>query len=152
MYSINCKIYVSIEEMIEYAHLCCKDKNKRIKDMAKLVKDVYTYEIKAVYKLGGYNYFNGDKEPRGYRIHFSKCIETIDENGNRWTETNPLDKDSLMFFVKEAKKFSQKQEDRINKWIEDNQEELFRLYFEDRDSIASVIFYHTNRDFKYNIQ
>jgi len=120
--------------------------------MVKTVKDGYTYEIRSLYKLGGINHFNLKKEPRGFRIIFSKFIETVDDNGNVWTESTPMDPDNMVFFVKETKKFSQKQENRINDWIKENQEELFRLYFEDRANLSNVIFYYANKDFKINIK
>jgi len=120
--------------------------------MVKIVKDGYTYEIRSLYKLGGYNCFNGNKEPRGFRIIFSKFIETVSDDGTVWTESMPMDPDNMVFFVKEAKKFSKKQEDRINDWIEENKEELFKLYFDERDSLSSFIFHCANKDFKINIK
>jgi len=120
--------------------------------MVKTVKDGYTYEIRSMYKLGGMNYFNLKKEPRGFRIIFSKYIETVSDDGTVWTESTPMDPDNMVFFVKETKKFSQKQENKLNDWIKENQEELFRLYFEERDSLPTVIFYCADKDFKINIK
>jgi len=108
--------------------------------MAVTTKNDFTYEIKADYEAGGMNYFSGVDKKRGYRVCFNKyTVEYFNDGMSSMKKIVPRDPDNFIVFIKPAKRFSQKQKEKIDDWVEANKDELFRLYFEDRVALMNIL-------------
>ena len=94
-----------------------------------------TMMIELYYSLGGYNYFNGENEPRGYRLSFTHayydgCVK----------ETKPRDNKNFRVFIKEVKRRSSKLEDKLSKEVIKYQDELFDAFSkDDKEEIINII-------------
>ena len=80
-------------------------------------------EIKLDYRHGGWNYWYGVKEKRGYELIFS----LIRKNG-KLKIIAPLDGVNFRILVKEAKRYSSKTIEKLEQVLKQNQQELLEAY------------------------
>jgi len=94
-----------------------------------------TYRFTIFYSKGGYNYFDGNNRPRGYRLYVERFVRDGD-----FSKVLAYDPENMMIFIEEAKRFSQKKEDKLNEILDKYEEELVELYFSDRGKFTKKIF------------
>jgi len=103
--------------------------------MITIQKNEFYYTFKIMYDLGGYNYYFNKEEPRGYRLNVEKYI--IDGS---FKKVMPQDEDNFRIFIKQAKRYNRRTYNKLNKTLNENQEELIDLYFNDRKKFIEKVF------------
>ena len=98
-------------------------------------KENGSYRFTIFYSKGGYNYFDNSNRPRGYRLYVERFIKDGD-----FSKVLAYDPENMMIFLEEAKRFSQKKEDKLNEILDKYKEELVELYFSDREKFVKRIF------------
>ena len=91
--------------------------------MKKLINGTEYMVIEVYYDRGGINYFTDKTEERGYYIDFEHAFIT-----DGWKESIPRLEHNFKIFVKEAKRYSKKQEEKLELFLEKNKDKLFDMY------------------------
>ena len=93
-----------------------------------------TYRFSISCGHGGYNYFDSNDSPYGYRLY----VERFVRDGNT-SKVLTNDTENMMIFLKEAKRCSKKKIYKYCDLLDIHREELVKLYFSDRDKFKEMI-------------
>jgi len=93
-----------------------------------------TYRFMITYSKGGYNYFDDNSRPRGYRLYVERFVKD-----NEFSKVLVNDPKNMMIFIKEAKRFSQKRENKYSEILDKYKEELVLLYFSNKNKFKERV-------------
>jgi len=94
-----------------------------------------TMLIELYYDLGGYNYFSGENEARGYRLSFTHAF--MDGYSK---QISPMNNKNFRVLVKEVKRKSKKTEEKLIQQVKKYEDELFDAFSKDeKDIILDII-------------
>ena len=91
--------------------------------MKKLIEGNKYMVIEPYYSKGGINYFSGENGKRGFSIMFNN--KEIKDNCQTYT---PMDSCNFRIFIKQVSRYSEKQYQKINDFLLENQDKLFSMY------------------------
>jgi len=98
-------------------------------------------EIESKYDIGGQDYFSYKDKKRGLYLIFS-LVTMTKRDGYTSVEFTPMANSNFRYFIKEMKRKSAKQEDKLNNWLKDNEDEIFNaydLYLKGEDSDIRIV-------------